>query len=73
MDNGYRNDVIPGAAGAEALQRPNYVPAVRRDFRGDVTDNSLGDVPLAVPAAGVFVWILSGFSPCSEPCGGGES
>jgi hypothetical protein len=69
----------PGGAGAEALYRPNIIPATRgqRRWGGDRgylgSDNSVGDVPLAVPASGVFVWTISGFSSCSEPCGGGKA
>lgn len=83
-----RNEVLGaggggGGGGAEALLKPNIIPATRHARRrwgavgaGDnVIDNSVsavGGVPLSVPASGYFVWAISGFSSCSEPCGGGE-
>ena len=83
-----RNEVLGaggggGGGGAEALLKPNIIPATRHTRRrwgavgaGDnVIDNSVsavGGVPLSVPASGYFVWAISGFSSCSEPCGGGE-
>lgn len=84
-----QTNVVGGAAGAEALRRPNIIPATRdaqarwregnRPWSGtgsryDVDNrvNSVGDVPLSVPASGSFVWTISGFTPCSEPCGGGS-
>ena len=85
LDGGHalsRQDVAGAGAGGEALSRPNIIPATRDAARrswgssgGEVVGNHLnavGDVPLAVPASGYFVWTISGFSACSEPCGGGR-
>ena len=81
-----RNEVLwagGGGGGAEALLKPNIIPATRHARRrwgavgavdNDI-DNSVSaveGVPLSVPASGYFVWAISGFSTCSEPCGGGE-
>ncbi|XP_070211907.1 thrombospondin type-1 domain-containing protein 4-like isoform X2 [Littorina saxatilis] len=84
-----RNEVeVPGGAGAEALRKPNFIPATRQAQRwwgsssdrrrggggvgnSNAVNNAVGDVPLSVPASGFFTWTISGFTPCSHPCGGG--
>ncbi|XP_025077447.1 thrombospondin type-1 domain-containing protein 4-like isoform X3 [Pomacea canaliculata] len=75
-----------GVPGAEVLQRPNIIPATRNGAHvlwrtksgsrghGNALSNDVGDggdIPLTIPASGHFVWTISGFSECSEPCGGG--
>lgn len=70
-----------GGVGSQVLHKPNIIPATRdahaRWLAGNSNiDNSLDkeeNIPLSFPASpGSFVWTISGFTPCSEPCGSGK-